>query len=111
MEKGDLLAVVQILQNCGGPALSSSSVAADTVYRLASTFTSGVLGAQAFRHVRLEAVASNGFHLDSHAAISYPDITASLGQSGIGTLDIYTSTYTPEAARVFNDVGAAGRTA
>jgi len=49
------------------------------------------------------------YHLAANGSASYDDITAALGQSGIGTLDIYSTTFSPEVtARVFNDVGAAG---
>lgn len=166
VKKGDLLAVVQLLPNCGGATFSNSPAAGDAVYPFGSSFTGGLLsGAQAYRRMRLDAIASNGaqhfagvipvvgavqgngaffrtslqltngnhdaidgkivwhsagsagtssdpsitFHLDPSASVSYSDITASLGQSGIGTLDLYASTYTPDVtARVFNDVGAAG---
>lgn len=49
------------------------------------------------------------YHLEPNASLSYPDITASLGQSGIGSLDLYASTYTPDVtARIFSDGGSAG---
>ena len=41
--------------------------------------------------------------------VSYPDIAASLGQTGIGSIDIFTSGVPPlVTARIFNDAGAAG---
>jgi len=167
IKKGDLLAVLQIgPQSCGGTTFSYSPNGGDTVYPLPSNYTGGVLGvSQAYRHMRLDAVASNGaqhfagvipvvgavqgngaffrtslqlanttgypidgklvwhtagtsgtssdpsiaFHLAGSATLAYDDITAALGQSGIGTLDVYTTTFAPDVtARVFNDVGAAG---
>lgn len=165
IKKGDLLGVVQVLPNCGGVTFSRST-SGDTVYPLPASFTGGILsGSQAYRRMRLDAVASNGsqhfagvipvagavqgsgaffrtslqlangsgvaidgklvwhaqgapgtpsdpslaFHLAANATVAYDDIATTMGQSGIGTLDVYASTYTPEVtARVFNDAGSAG---
>ena len=49
------------------------------------------------------------FHLDPSASKSYDDIAASFGRTGLGTVDVYTSTFIPEVtAYVYNDLGAAG---
>ncbi len=49
------------------------------------------------------------FTLGTNQTISYPDIAASLGQSGIGSIDVFTSGVPPlVAARIFNDLGTAG---
>ena len=50
---------------------------------------------------------STTFNLAANQNISYPDIAASLGQSGIGSIDVITSGVPPlVTARIFNDLGA-----
>lgn len=50
------------------------------------------------------------YTIPPNGTLNYPDIIASMNQSGLGSLDIHTTaSYTPIAnARVFNDNGAAG---
>lgn len=50
------------------------------------------------------------YSIDAHASQSFSDVVAAIGQSGLGSLDIYaTSSFPPVAeARVFSDAGAAG---
>jgi len=49
------------------------------------------------------------FILGPMGSATYDDVAASFGRSGIGSLDVFTSSVTPEVtARVFNDGGAAG---
>src|SRR5205814_447396 len=52
---------------------------------------------------------STTFNLATNQTISYPDIAASFGQSGIGSIDVITTGVPPlVTARIFNDLGAAG---
>jgi hypothetical protein len=52
---------------------------------------------------------STTFNLTPNQTISYPDIAASFGQSGIGSIDVITTGVPPlVTARIFNDLGAAG---
>jgi hypothetical protein len=48
-------------------------------------------------------------HLAADASASYDDLVTTLGQSGLGSIDIYGTAYTPTVvARVYNDAGASG---
>jgi hypothetical protein len=48
-------------------------------------------------------------HLAANASVNYDDIVTTLGRSGLGSIDIYGTAYTPAVvARVYNDAGAAG---
>jgi hypothetical protein len=52
---------------------------------------------------------STTFNLATNQTISYPDIAASFGQSGIGSIDVFTTGVPPlVTARIFNDLGTAG---
>lgn len=50
------------------------------------------------------------FSLAPSAVVSFNDVVASMGQSGLGTLDVVTTSGAPPqvSARIFNDLGAAG---
>lgn len=49
------------------------------------------------------------FQIPASASKSYADVTAAFNRSGIGSIDVYTSSCIPEmTAYVYNDVGAAG---
>jgi hypothetical protein len=52
---------------------------------------------------------STQFTLASRATRNYNDVVQSMGLTGLGSLDIYSNSYTPATiARIFNDAGAAG---
>jgi hypothetical protein len=78
-----------------------------------STMSSEIHGKFVFRsagHAGSDSDPSLDFVIPAGGTLNYADIIASMGQSGLGSLDILTTAgITPIAtARVFNDAGAAG---
>jgi hypothetical protein len=61
-------------------------------------------------HSATDSDPSLSFVIPPNGTLNYPDVVATLGQSGLGSLDILTTASpTPIAtARVFNDLGSAG---
>jgi hypothetical protein len=56
-----------------------------------------------------DADPSINYQIPGGGSIAYSDITAAFNRTGLGTIDLYTSSITPEVtSRVFNDLGTAG---
>ena len=72
------------------------------------------IGGRLVFHPQLQSAsasdASLAFTLAAGETSAYPDLVAAMGQSGSGSLDIYSTASPPPLiiARVFNDAGAAG---
>jgi hypothetical protein len=99
------------------PAVASAPGAFGAFFRtsltLANPSATEILGKLVFRaagRAGTDSDPSTDFDIPPNGTLTYPDILTTMGQSGLGSLDLLTTgSVTPIAtARVFNDAGTAG---
>jgi hypothetical protein len=106
--------LVSVLPVAGATAGSNGSFFRTSVQLTNTDTTSSLSGTIVYHPAGASAAPgdpSTTFNLTPNQTISYPDIAASLGQSGIGSIDVFTSGVPPlVTARIFNDLGAVAGT-
>ena len=104
--------LVSVLPVAGATAGSNGSFFRTSVQVTNTDTVSSLSGTIAYHPAGTSASPgdpSTTFNLTASQTISYPDIAASFGQSGIGSIDVTTTGVPPlVTARIFNDLGAAG---
>ncbi len=107
----DANSVVAILP-AAGAAQGSNGSFFRTAVQITGTDFSPISGTIVYHPAGVPASPgdpSMPFSVGASQTISFPDIAAALGQSGLGSIDILTSGVTPlVSARIFNDAGDAG---